>query len=332
MISLERPTLQINFAAALEIIRTTYLQDALFKTIKTLNISEIDQELVRYSKSEDLSLIASKGLRGEVIFAIPLILNCNPRLLGYYRLLLGYSQKAFYSSDTGIGPFRSMEESGTITISCKARLDELCRSLNNAASIMINSLSKNSLTIAFLDDLALLTLGPQLRGGANVKKGIGGTAFVFESIKKIVNSSIVSSTKKIIIIKNAAGRKVIIEFAADPDIIIRELINPKKRDYRNIIAIEIKGGTDFSNIHNRIGEAEKSHQKAKANGFVECWTVINVDRFNVTTARQESPTTNRFYLLSGIINEDSNEFQNFRDRLIALTGIRSAKGVKKEIE
>jgi len=180
--------------------------------------------------------------------------------------------------------------------------------------------------------LALLTLGPQLRGGANVKKGIGGTAFVFESIKKIVNSSIVSSTKKIIIIKNAAGRKVIIEFAADPDIIIRELINPKKRDYRNIIAIEIKGGTDFSNIHNRIGEAEKSHQKAKANGFVECWTVINVDRFNVTTARQESPTTNRFYLLSGIINEDSNEFQNFRDRLIALTGIRSAKGVKKEIE
>ena len=36
--------------------------------------------------------------------------------------------------------------------------------------------------------------------------------------------------------------------------------------YRNIGAIEVMAGQDFSNIYNRIGEAEKSHQKAKANG------------------------------------------------------------------
>jgi hypothetical protein len=32
------------------------------------------------------------------------------------------------------------------------------------------------------------------------------------------------------------------------------------------VAVEIKGGKDYSNIHNRIGEAEKSHQKAKKEG------------------------------------------------------------------
>ena len=36
----------------------------------------------------------------------------------------------------------------------------------------------------------------------------------------------------------------------------------------------IKGGTDKSNAHNRAGEAEKSHQKARQQDFRECWTLI----------------------------------------------------------
>lgn len=41
----------------------------------------------------------------------------------------------------------------------------------------------------------------------------------------------------------------------------------RPNDFRNIIAVEVKGGTDFSNIHNRIGEAEKSHQTPVLSGF-----------------------------------------------------------------
>ncbi len=84
--------------------------------------------------------------------------------------------------------------------------------------------------------------------------------------------------------------------------------------YRQLIAIEVKGGRDFSNIHNRIGEAEKSHQKARAAGFVECWTVVNVDKMDVETARRESPSTNRFYRLSDLVAADGSEYQDFRDR------------------
>ncbi|MDR3122319.1 MAG: XcyI family restriction endonuclease [Treponema sp.] len=35
-------------------------------------------------------------------------------------------------------------------------------------------------------------------------------------------------------------------------IVIREELGENR--YRNIVAIEVKGGKDFSNIHNRVGE------------------------------------------------------------------------------
>jgi hypothetical protein len=126
-----------------------------------------------------------------------------------------------------------------------------------------------------------------------------------------------------IVIRNAAGRKVLIEFAPDPDIIIREEMS--KDNYRNMIALEIKGGTDFSNIHNRLGEAEKSHQKARIAGYVECWTVVNVDRIDIDLAKKESPSTNRFYRLSELESRAGEEYADFKNRIISLTGIASKK-------
>jgi hypothetical protein len=242
-------------------------------------------------------------------------------LLAYYRLLLGYSQKAFYSSDTGCGRFKAMEEAGQLSISCEPDLEDLCRGLNDSASYLLNSILEASLSMSFLDDLTLLTLGPQLRGGANVKKGARGIVQVFDAIKEIVGDNITTMSPRTIEIRNAASRKVLIEFAPDPDIIIREQLALGADDFRNVIAIEIKGGTDFSNIHNRIGEAEKSHQKAKAAGFVECWTIINVDRIDMSTLRNESPSTNRFYRLSQIVSGTGDEYRDFENRVRSLTAI-----------
>ncbi|MFO0752867.1 MAG: XcyI family restriction endonuclease [Thermodesulfovibrionales bacterium] len=320
-ITLENPDLQVDFAAALVQLRDTFLQEALFATVKNLKLVDIDRELALYAQGTDLSLLASKGLRGEIVFAVPVILSANPRLLGYYRLLLGFSQKAFYTAETGIGLFKAMEEKGLLSKKNSMHLPDLCRTLNNAASYLMNSISEVSLTKTFLDDLALLTLGPQLRGGANVTKGARGIVIVFDVIKAIVDQHITTATPRVIEMKNAAGRTVLIEFAPDPDIIIRERLSEKHGDFRNIIAIEIKGGTDFSNIHNRIGETEKSHQKAKSEGYVECWTVVNVDRIDMVTARKESPSTNRFYRLSQIAARSGQEYADFESRVVSLTGI-----------
>lgn len=328
-INLDKPDLQVDFAAALVQLRDTYLQEALFSTVKKLRLRSIDKELSLLASEDDLSLLASKGLRGEIIFATPGILRSNPRLLAYYRLLLGYSQKAFYSGDTGCGRFKAMEVAGQLSASCEPVLEELCKGLNDSASYLLNSILEASLTRTFLDDLTLLTLGPQLRGGANVKKGARGIVQVFDAIKAIVENNITDTSPRIIEILNASSRKVLIEFAPDPDIIIREQLTPGSEDFRNVIAIEIKGGTDFSNIHNRIGEAEKSHQKAKAQGFVECWTIINVDRTDVSTLKSESPSTNRFYRLSQIISGVGDEYRDFESRVRSATGIPGKREVLK---
>lgn len=99
------PQLQVDFALALEQIRGMYLQEALSKVVASLNITAIDADLAKLAPVVNLAQLAGNGLRGELMYAVPCILKANPRLLGYYRLLLGFSQKAFYSA-AGLGRFK----------------------------------------------------------------------------------------------------------------------------------------------------------------------------------------------------------------------------------
>ena len=145
---------------------------------------------------------------------------------------------------------------------------------------------------------------------------------VFEIIQQIVKHAIVGSTDSCLELLNASRRKVVIAFSADPDISIFEEIAAGK--LKNVVAIEIKGGGDKSNIWNRLGEAEKSHQSAKRLGFVEFWTIYNVPNLNLRKAREKSPTTNRFYSLIELSSSTSEEFSDFRDTLMSLVGIASA--------
>lgn len=319
-INIPLPDLQVEFSFALTEIRGLYLQDALRKTVQKMNIVEIDRELAAYVPKEFLAILAGRGLRGELVFPVPCVLEENPRLLGYYRLLLGYSQKAFYDNkETGLSAFKKMETRGIISDNVRNDLPDLCHALIEAGCTLVGSLSREEINPSFLDDLTLLTLGPQLRGGANVRRGTAGIHVVFNAIHDIVEHAIVTSNQWCIEIQNAAGRKVLIEFSSDPDISIREQM--VSGTFRNIIAIEVKAGQDFSNVHNRLGEAEKSHQKAKTAGYVECWTVLNVDRIDLELARKESPTTNRFYLISSLLLHSGAEFDDFKSRIISLTGI-----------
>jgi hypothetical protein len=319
-INIPIPELQINFSKILQKIRGTYLQEALSKTIDIIDISKLDKELGDFVPEKYLKLLAKNGLRGELMYPVPCLLETNPFLLGYYRLLLGFSQKEFYSAAFGVSAFKTMETKGILLERTKDKLSDLCKALINSAVALTDGIGSDSLSQNILDDLALLTIGPQLRGGANVEKGTAGIVDVFEVIYNIVEKSIVFSNSNKIELENAAGRKVFIEFASDPDIVIREKIGENR--YRNIIAIEVKGGKDFSNIHNRVGEAEKSHQKAKQSGYVECWTVVNVDRIDIEMAKKESPSTNSFYIISQLNLKRGDEYQDFKERIISLTGIK----------
>lgn len=87
-------------------------------------------------------------------------------------------------------------------------------------------------------------------------------------------------------------------FGSDPDVSITQQL---KSQQRKLVAIEIKGGTDVSNVWNRLGEAEKSHQTAKHSGFNELWTVLRVDVVTypnmLKKAGEKSPSTTHFFYL-----------------------------------
>jgi len=140
---------------------------------------------------------------------------------------------------------------------------------------------------------------------------------VFELVRDLLSSHIESSTKTVITVKNASGRIVQIAFASDPDITIIETLPSGAIPS---VSIEIKGGADISNVHNRIGEAEKSHQKAKAAGFPSCWTILKA-RITDAAARRGSPTTNVFFNLDQILKPGTAQHLQFRDLLYHTIGV-----------
>lgn len=321
VIKFPAPELQVNFAFSLKKFRSIYLQNALLETIRDLDIVTIDRELSEFVSTADLASLAQHGLRGELLFAVPSVLRANPYLLGYYRLLLGYSQKEFYGKKFAIGYFKNMEVRGKASKQVETALPSLCKAICEAGSQLLTGVGPLRVSRELLDDLTLLTVGPQLRGGANNQRGMAGVVLVFEIIREIVEHAAAEVRETVMEINSATGRPFLIEFASDPDIIIREEMEPQH--YRNVVAVEIKAGTDGSNIHNRIGEAEKSHQKAKKKGFTECWTIVNVDGLDMENIKTESPSTDRFYSLTSLALRSGIEYDDFRRRVMSLTAIAS---------
>jgi hypothetical protein len=263
--------------------------------------------------NDRLARLASFGLRAETFFPSVTLLEANPRLLGYYRLLYGLSQKSFYGT---LGRFKVMEERGLISRALAAELPALCSALCETGWLLLANLQ--SVSLERIRDLQLLTLGPQLRGGRLNVIGQAASTTVLRRIRAAVDDSVVvSETRDKIVVKNAAGRNITVAFSSDPDIAISEELSSS---VANRLAIEIKGGTDVSNIHNRLGEAEKSHQKAKAKGFPEFWTITNAP-VDARKAAQESPTTNLFFDLGRIIDPEDKEWTRFRDELTAKLGV-----------
>lgn len=309
------PTLQIGFYERLKEAKKTHLLPALLDHVGTLDIGELDRELLTYVGSVRLAFIARKGLRGELLFPVPYLLLAKPNLLGYYRLLLGFSQKEFYKGV--FARFQLLENEGKLSEATQSLLGPLCTSLAESAWILINGLP--DLSQETMHDLTLLTLGPQLRGSRNVNLGVEAIRTVFALVKTIASQATGEEGPAHLIVQSAAGRRYRIELAPDPDIAISQVL--ENGGVRNRIAIEVKGGTDYSNIHNRLGEAEKSHQNAKSKGFTEFWTVINVPGIERSVWKQETPTTTELFTLAEISDVQGKGHARFREYLISELGI-----------
>jgi hypothetical protein len=310
------PSLQLGFYERLEEARRELLLPALLEHVGHLDIGQLDKQLLQYAGNDRLSFVARRGLRGEMVFPVPYVLSTKPSLVGYYRLLLGFSQKEFYRSP--FGRFKRMETAGFLTEATRDLLEPLCMSLIESSWILVNGLL--DLSQDTLNSLTLLTLGPQFRGSRNVNLGIEAIRTVFALVKSMVSDRIEDEGPAYLEVRSVAGRTYRIEFSPDPDIAVRQVFDDGT--YRNRIAIEVKGGTDRSNIHNRLGEAEKSHQKAKAEGFTQFWTVVNVSAgLDQSVWKQETPTTNELFYLEQITDVRSGEYARFKEYLVSELGI-----------
>lgn len=284
---------------------------ALLEQVSKLDIEYLDKELAFYVGNEKLKFVARFGLRGELLFPVPCILRANPKLLGYYRLLLGFSQKQM-SSTKPFGSFLPMEKLGIINKKNQDSLPKLCVSFIESAWILIKNIP--SISKEILNALTLLTLGAQLRGSHNTSLGKTATRTVFNLIKEIVEPYTESIDRTSIHVRNTEGFLVHVDFAADPDIAIRT--QSETGAFINGTAIEIKGGKDISNVHNRIGEAEKSHQKARNRGFTNFFTMVNVSKLDIEIASEESPTTDRFFLIHEVNNESKENYTDFKEAIL----------------
>ena len=162
-INLPSTTLQISVAKALQQVRNLHLRKALTLTVRKVELATLNKQLDESAPPYDLRELAGNGIRGELVFPVPCLIEENPRLIGYYRLLLGFSQKEFYNKG-GLSRFTSLESKGIIPSRVQHEVEALCQAFCVSAAQLIAGIGIQQVSAALIDDLTLLTLGPQLRG------------------------------------------------------------------------------------------------------------------------------------------------------------------------
>lgn len=311
------PTKQLWVISRLKSERGKILRDALREAVEKVGVQAIDRELHSLVSTDALNKLGSFGLRGEILFAVPCLIKEKLTISGYYRLVLGISQKEY--GRKGLDRWIRIEKGEDVPVS-EDEVWDLCRALIKAGEQLLSAVSsKDNVTEDFFHELALLTLGAQLDGSYRVIVGQKAAAVIQGLIRDIVkskNPDAFQETENGIEFNNAAGRRVRIRFGSDPDILVSEY---SRSQYRHLLAIEVKGGSDPSNIHNRLGEAEKSHLKLTESGVLR-WTFLGVP-VDEQTARKRSPSTNRFYAISNLLIDGSQDYENFRRNLISILGL-----------
>jgi hypothetical protein len=311
------PSRQIGFHQLLVAARKTWLIDALKDALGNVNPDEVKRQVSKLVPPDVQQILATSGIRDEFVFPTPIVLEAKPTLIGYYRLLLGTPQKSFYSSGTGMSLFKSMEIRGLLSKAQKAALPDFCSAISQAMTDLVRQMSP-AMSDRDVRELPILTIGAQFQGSNNTKIGKQAVVNVFIAVSGIVKGYIISQDDRKLLIKNSSQRKVIIKLGSDPDIGIHEEFGTQ---CRTKVAIEIKGGTDRSNVHNRAGEAEKSHQKAKRVGFRDFWTLISKKGIDMKKIQAESPTTTSWFDVSEVLGQQGNDWEEFRSRLAGEVGI-----------
>lgn len=308
---------QLQFQALLAAARNVWLHDALLEAVKKVDHKVLKSELGTLIPGDVQKILASAGIRDEQVFPAPCLIREAPQLIGYYRLLLGSPQKTFYAPGTGMSVFKSAEAKGLFGKRQEAAIGDFCLTMADLFSQLVREISP-AITHRDVLELPILTLGSMFQGSNNNKIGQQATLNIFLAVADIMGDFVKARTEHAVTIVNSSGREVKIVYAGDPDICIVEIVGQKTLKK---VAIEIKGGMDKANAHNRAGEAEKSHQKARHSGFPQCWTIISKKGVDFELLMSGSHSTNIWFDVSQVLARSGEDWVTFVHELCAQVGI-----------
>jgi hypothetical protein len=311
------PDRQVQFHERLVLARKTWLIDTLNETLGRVDPNVVKAQVATYVPSDVQRILASSGIRDEHVFPTPIVLEDQPTLVGYYRLLIGVPQKWFYAAGTGMSLFKSMEAKGTLNGKQIAALPQFCQAMSVSLAELVRRISP-PVTTRDVRELPLLTLGQFFQGGNNNIIGQAAIKAVFLAIGDIVDAVVTKRDDAELGLSTSAGQ-FLIAVGADPDIRVQKL-DASGSVLQNLLSIEVKGGTDKSNVYNRGGEAEKSHQSARRNGYQECWTVINLNDIDLAKLKGGSPTTNAWFDTTEVVAQQGPHWEDFSQRIRHLVG------------
>jgi hypothetical protein len=153
--------------------RKSVLMDALSEALGQLDPNVTKAQILAYVPADAQKILASAGIRDEHIFPVPAVLERKPTLIGYYRLLLGVSQKRFYRKGTGMGSFKSMETRGLLSPKKRPDLEHFCTAMAENLAELVRQISPK-ITARDVSELPLLTLAnPDLVCGSGPDKWLG---------------------------------------------------------------------------------------------------------------------------------------------------------------
>lgn len=304
----------IDLYEALVTARRLQLQPALGHAVSEVGVSIIDRELQQLVPEDALNHVARLGMRGEMVFPVPSILEYAPPLIGYYRMLLGVSKKDF-GDKLGYGPWKNAEESGIISPRLVSHLPRFCKILSDSLVNLIFAM--DVFDNRDLGDLALLTLGPTLQGARNNVIGRVASKRVFEALRTLVSDSATFDSERLVRFEAASGYNFALVEGTDPDVRLDATVGGSEVP---VIAIEIKGGVDSSNAHNRAGEAEKSHIKARQQGFDHRWTVMMMKGLDRQRLQEETPSSTELFEASEVMGQLGSDWDDFRQKFAEIIG------------
>jgi hypothetical protein len=290
--------------------RRTQLHPALNAAVTAVGVEALNLDLQRLVPAEALTHLASLGLRGERVFPTPVILQHAPVLIGYYRMLLGLSRKQFAQGNRlGYGSWVGAEQRGRLSAPQLASLDDFCRALISPLVELVNAMGQ--FTDRDLSDLALLTLGPTLQGARNTVIGEEAALQAFQALRTVIPGVVLLEGEGVVRFQADSGRTYEVIAAADPDISVREGLGDNTSP---LIAIEVKGGQDLSNAHNRAGEAEKSQIAAELQGYPHRWTVIHMAGIGLHRMQTHSPHSTEIFNAADVLGQSGPDWVRFQER------------------